>query len=61
MLRGYVIVRDDGQYVARPGSEHSYCGNLQDAKVFWTLAEAERNRCPENERTVSLEDIFARR
>jgi hypothetical protein len=52
----YVIKRTDGVYVARPGSRSSYTARLQDARPFNNRAEAERERCPENEVIVSVEE-----
>lgn len=53
----YVIVREDGKYVAPGGQESSYVTNLKDAQTYMTREEAQRNCCPENERvsTVSAE------
>jgi len=47
-----------GQYVAKPGSKNSYTKYLQHARVFRTREEAERDRCPENERIVEVQDEF---
>ena len=44
----------DGKYVARPGSKNSYTKFLQHARVFRAREEAERDRCPENERIVEV-------
>lgn len=52
----YVIRRTDGLYVARFGSSRSYTRCLQHAQTFRTREEAERHRCPENERIAVLED-----
>lgn len=51
----YVIMRTDGVYVARSGSASSYTPYLQRARVFTTREAAERERCPGNERVVSIE------
>jgi hypothetical protein len=48
----------DGKYVAKPGSKNSYTKYLQHARVFRTREEAERDRCPENERIVEVQDEF---
>lgn len=48
----------DGKYVARPGSKNSYTKFLQHARVFRTREEAERDRCPENERIVDIAEEF---
>lgn len=47
----------DGAFVARPGSASSYTRQVLDARVFRTEAEAEANRCIENERIVDL-DVY---
>jgi hypothetical protein len=59
----YVIVRTDqgGGYVAPPGSRSSYVRELQFARVFETRESAERDRCPENERVVSIDDAMRNR
>ncbi len=54
----YVIRREDGQYVTRTGSEHSYTRKLEKARTFTTRADAERERCPENERVCSVESLI---
>jgi hypothetical protein len=52
----YVIKRNDGKYVAKPGSEHSYTQLLQRATVFNSYSDAERDLCPENERICLLDE-----
>ena len=54
----FVIKRTDqgGGYVAPSGSVSSYTGALQNARIFNTAEEAERNRCPQNEIIVPLAD-----
>lgn len=37
------------EYVAEPGSEKSFTPIRSRARRFTTLAEAEKDRCPENE------------
>lgn len=54
----YVIVRTDGKFVTRPGSEQSYSDKLQHARPFETREAAERERCVENERVVSVRDLI---
>jgi hypothetical protein len=54
----YVIIRDDGVYVARPGSARSYTPYLQKARLFPTREAAERERCPENEAVLSVEEAM---
>jgi hypothetical protein len=57
----YVIRRTDqgGGWVARPGHPGSYTGKLQHARVFGSMEEAERNRCPGNEIILPLDEEFA--
>jgi hypothetical protein len=56
----YVLQRTNqgGGYVARPGSLRSYTRKLQHARTFATREQAERERCPENERVVTVEDAM---
>lgn len=54
----FVIKRNDGLYVAKPGSKNSYTMFLQHARVFRTREEAERDRCPGNERIVDMAEEF---
>jgi hypothetical protein len=44
----FVIVREDGMYVACPGSEQSYTARFEKAQLFNSRKEAEKNLCPEN-------------
>jgi hypothetical protein len=53
-----VIIRNDGAYVARSGSEHSYTRKLEDARTFATRESAERDRCPKNEHIASIGDVL---
>jgi hypothetical protein len=55
----FIIQRTDqgGGYVARPGSLKSYTHEPLKARRFATREEAERERCPGNERVLSLLDI----
>ncbi len=42
----FVLVKaENGQFVARPGSKHSYTCYLQQARLFATREEAECQRC----------------
>lgn len=59
-MGGYVLVRDDGKFVAPPGQEKSYTDKLQHARVFSTRAEAELERCKGNEQVVALCDLLNR-
>ncbi len=47
----YVLKRTDqgGGYVAPAGSSGSYTPKLQNARTFYTYAEADKERCPGNE------------
>ena len=49
-----------GNYVARPGSRSSFTPKLQDARVYPTKESAERDRCPESEVAVCVEDEMGR-
>jgi hypothetical protein len=56
---GYVLQRmRDGAYVARPGSASSYTSWVERARIFPTREAAEREACVENERVVSVDEIF---
>lgn len=57
MICRFVLVRDDGKYVARSGSLHSYVARLEDAQIFSTYAAADQNRCG-NERVKDVADIL---
>ena len=62
VFSAYVIQRvTDGAYVSPRGQARSYVQRLQDALVYPTRAEAERERCIGNERVVSVLDAFTRR
>lgn len=52
----YIIKRTTppGGYVAELGSEKSYTQYPHKARRYVTRAEAEADRCPENERIVTL-------
>lgn len=49
-----------GYYVAdmRRGKGGSYTRMLQSAKVFITKAEAEKERCPGNERIAHISEVL---
>lgn len=51
----YVIRREDGAYVARSGSLHSYTRNLMEARIF-TALEVEREKCG-NETVIPLSQV----
>lgn len=51
----FIIKRnDDGKYVAKSGSKHSYTRIFQDFRVYNSRLEAERERCG-NETIVPLD------
>lgn len=57
----YVIIRTGNVYVAdmnKSTTGGSYTNKLQYAKVFATREEAERDRCPGNERVVDLSEAM---
>lgn len=54
----YVIIRNDGKFVSLPGAARSYTSDMQKARTFLTREAAERERCPENERVVSVFDLL---
>lgn len=56
----FVIVREDGKYVAMPGSEKSYTNRLEEAQTFSTREKAEASRCPENETVKAVADLTRR-
>lgn len=56
----FVIIRnDDGKFVAKAGSLHSYTEKLQQARTWPTRWNALQEAC-ENERVVSVEEAMAR-
>jgi len=57
---GYVIMRDDGEYVARSGSDRSYTDKLENARRFPTKKAAEKESCPENEQVFAVESLLRR-
>lgn len=56
----YVIVRSDGAYVAPPGERSSYTRSLERARKFATAEQAERERCPGNERVAPVAEFLGR-
>lgn len=58
----YIIMRTDRHgpigYVAPSGSKSSYTSAPHLARRFETKEEAERHRCPGNERIVKLADAL---
>lgn len=58
MIGGYVLTRNnDGKYVSQPGSARSYTGRLEDARIYPTREQAERDPCG-NETVRSIADCF---
>lgn len=55
----YVIRKSDGMFVAPPGQRGSYTPLLQKAWTFYTRETAEANRCPGNERVLSVDQVMA--
>jgi hypothetical protein len=54
----FVIMRNDGKHVARPGSMPSYTERLEDAAVYPTAQSAEKDLCVENEHMVAANSII---
>ena len=54
----YVIQRNDGWFVTRPGRAGSYSHNLQDARTYSTRDAAQREMFPGNERILTLEEAM---
>jgi len=50
----YVIVREDGKYVAPPGQQHSYTSDLEKAVVFSTREKARSFGLCGNERVIQV-------
>ena len=61
MSFNYIIQRHDGQYVTPSGSLHSYTKDLRQARRFVSVAAAERELCPGNERVVTVESQLDQR
>lgn len=55
---GYVIVRSDDMFVAKPGREQSYTRDIRQIWVFATVEEAEKNACKDNELVIALADVM---
>lgn len=51
----YVIKRNDGAYVSKPGNGASYTFNLALAQKWPTIEAARAELCPGNEHIVNLE------
>jgi hypothetical protein len=54
----YVLMRTDGAFVAREGSQSSYTKDLRKARRFPTKEAAERDRCVENERILTMDQAL---
>jgi hypothetical protein len=54
----YIIVREDGKFVARNGSEYSYTDKLQEAKRYDSLEQAKRDCCFGNESVRTVSEIM---
>ena len=53
----YVIRRnEDGAYVTKPGSEHSYTRKLESARTFPSRQAAEWHACG-NEQVMTVEEL----
>lgn len=53
----YLIQRNDGKFVSRAGSQHSYTKNWQDARIFPTRQAAESEKCG-NEHITPVHEII---
>lgn len=57
-MNGFIIRNNDtGKFVTPPGSERSYTTVLQNARVFPTREQAERDKCG-NETVLPLDSMF---
>ena len=50
---------ENGKYVARPGSMHSYTRSIANARVFDYRSDAENDLCPDNERVVEVKSVLS--
>ena len=57
----WVLVRNDGLFVAQPGSEHSYTTKLAHARTYPTRAAAVGDSCVENETARPVADLLPRK
>lgn len=55
----YVIQREDGMCVSRPGSHHSYTRKLQDARTYPDHLAARDDKCG-NETILTIEQAMGR-
>lgn len=61
-MTGFILVRDDGAFVAdmrKSTSGGSYTRDVLKAKVYPTKEAAEADRCPGNETARSLAGLFS--
>ena len=58
-MTGYIIFREDGAYVAPSGLPSSYTRYLQNARVFRTREQAEKEACG-NETVASVDSQIRR-
>ena len=56
-MRCVIARNEDGKYVAKPGSEHSYTRSLANAQKFDSEEEASRAKCG-NETIVPLQPLL---
>ena len=55
----FVVQRSDGVFVSNdPDRGSSYVSALQNAKIFPTWSDAEKDCCPGNEHVVSVYEIL---
>jgi hypothetical protein len=59
-MLGFVIKKVDVNkdlFEAKSGSQHTYTNNILDAKIYHTIADAERSKCS-NEVIIKLSSLF---
>ena len=56
----FVIMRNDGKYVAASGSEPAYTSKLQNAWVYPTRENALQHLCPDNEQILAVSSVLER-
>lgn len=54
----FVLICDNGRYVARSGSQSSYTNKLENAKIYKSREDADSDRCVENESIVNVSNIL---
>jgi hypothetical protein len=55
----FVLIHNQtGKYVAHPGSVKSYTASLENAHLFSTADDAERDRCVESERVAPVSNLL---